>query len=126
VGSDSGLHYFAMELLEGGSARDAMGAEGGSLSELRALEIVREAALACRPRTPRAILHRDVKAGQPFFYNHEGTAEIDGSGHRAARAVRRRTAARSGAVRRRAPEIVRGTGLSDGTQRHLQPGRDAL
>src|ERR1043165_6053187 len=45
VGTEHGLHYFAMELLLGGSARAAMDAEGGRLSERRALELVQQAAL---------------------------------------------------------------------------------
>src|ERR1019366_3406299 len=39
-GTDKGLHYFAMELLEGGSARSLMEECGGKLPERRALEVI--------------------------------------------------------------------------------------
>ncbi len=111
AGSDQGLHYFAMELLEGGSARDAM-AENGSLSERRALEIVREAALGLQGAHAAGILHRDVKPGN-ILLTHDGVAKLTDLG--IAQTVHATADGGTfwGSPPYVAPEIVRGTAAND-------------
>ena len=61
VGCDQGLHYFAMELVDGGTSRALMERSGGKLRETHALEVVRQAAEGLKAAHAAGILHRDLK-----------------------------------------------------------------
>ncbi|MEI6236835.1 MAG: protein kinase, partial [Planctomycetota bacterium] len=75
-GTEHGLHYFAMELLEGGSARDLIAdAEDGRLTERRALEITAQAAEGLKAAHANGILHRDVKPDN-ILLSKMGVAKI--------------------------------------------------
>ncbi len=73
-GTERGVSYLAMELLNGGSLDDLMNREG-KLSEQRALEIGIQAARGLKEAFSRGLLHRDVKPGNVLF-SHDGTAKI--------------------------------------------------
>lgn len=75
AGTEHGLHYFAMELLDGGSTRDAMEANGGSLSERQALEWIRQTALGLDAAHTAGILHRDIKPDN-ILLTKSGTAKL--------------------------------------------------
>ncbi|MCY3021576.1 MAG: serine/threonine-protein kinase [Planctomycetota bacterium] len=61
VGEDKGLHYFAMELVDGGSARTLLLSSGGKLDEHTALEITRQAAEGLKAAHAIGLMHRDLK-----------------------------------------------------------------
>jgi serine/threonine-protein kinase len=61
VGSDQGLHYFAMELIDGGSVRLLLKNAGGRLPEKEALNITLQAAEGLKAAHAAGFLHRDVK-----------------------------------------------------------------
>ncbi len=75
AGTEQGLHYFAMELLDGGSASDLMEQAGGRLSEMRALEIAGQAAEGLKAAHAHGILHRDVKPDN-ILLSSEGVAKL--------------------------------------------------
>lgn len=73
-GTENGITYLAMELLNGGSLDDLMNREG-KLSEERALEIGIQAARGLKEAYAHGLLHRDVKPGNILF-DHNGIAKI--------------------------------------------------
>lgn len=60
VGQDRGWHYIAMEYVEGGSLADNL-RRGGRISPSRALELMKQVAVALAETHRIGILHRDVK-----------------------------------------------------------------
>ncbi|MGD0089220.1 MAG: protein kinase [Planctomycetota bacterium] len=60
VGETQGLHYFAMELLEGETARQRL-ERSGPLPLMDVLEIGRQTALALAHAHRKSLLHRDIK-----------------------------------------------------------------
>ncbi len=72
VGSDRGLHYFAMEYVEGGPLSVLLKSQGGCLDEGLALELVGQVAAGLQAAHAAKLLHGDVKpenvllAGPPF------------------------------------------------------------
>ncbi len=65
VGEEEGLHYFAMDFVEGKSLDRVIGKE--SLSPRRALEITRDMAHALDFAHKRGVLHRDIKPANIFL-----------------------------------------------------------
>jgi serine/threonine-protein kinase len=61
VGSEQGLHYFAMEYVGGGSAKKLLEAHKGLLPEREALLITRQIAEGLRCAHAAGLLHRDIK-----------------------------------------------------------------
>ncbi|HLX62195.1 MAG TPA: protein kinase [Planctomycetota bacterium] len=112
VGTDHGLNYFAMELLDGGSTRQLMEAEGGRLSEKRALEIVQQAALGLKAAHARGILHRDVKPDN-ILLTADGVAKLTDLGIAQVVRTTTDTGTFAGSPPYVAPEIIKGTALND-------------
>lgn len=73
-GSDHGLFYIAMELVERGSLDEFINQEG-RISELRALETGIQIAQGLNAALKRGLIHRDVKPGN-ILYADEHTAKI--------------------------------------------------
>ena len=61
VGLDQGLHYFAMEYVEGGSLRALLRSAGGRLDEALALDLMRQAADGLHAAHTAGLVHGDVK-----------------------------------------------------------------
>lgn len=75
VASDQGLHYFVMELVEGGSARKLMLEAGGKLDETTTLTILRQAAEGLRAVHAAGLVHRDLKPDN-ILLTPEGQAKL--------------------------------------------------
>jgi len=75
VGEDSGLHYFAMELVDGGSARTLMESSGGHLDEPTALRIAQQAAEGLKAAHAAGFLHRDLKPDN-ILLTPDGQAKV--------------------------------------------------
>jgi len=75
VGSDQGLHYFSMELIDGGSARSLLESADGMLDEATCLNIIREAAEGLRAAHSAGLLHRDLKPDN-ILLTQEGHAKL--------------------------------------------------
>ena len=75
IGCDQGLHYFVMELVEGGSARSLLESAGGKLDEFTALNIVRQAAEGLKAANAVGLVHRDLKPDN-ILLTREGQAKL--------------------------------------------------
>jgi eukaryotic-like serine/threonine-protein kinase len=75
VGTDQGLHYFAMELVEGGSAKELLEKSDGALDEVTALKIIVEAAEGLKAAHNEGLLHRDLKPDN-ILLTLEGQAKL--------------------------------------------------
>jgi len=75
VGSDQGLHYFAMELVEGGSVRALIEKFGGQLPELTALKIIQQSAEGLKAAHAAGLVHRDLKPDN-ILLTIEGDAKL--------------------------------------------------
>ncbi len=73
-GFDAGFHWLAMELIEGASVRAHL-KQSGPIPEHRALEVIREVALAIQCAAEAGILHRDIKPGNVMI-TADGTAKL--------------------------------------------------
>src|SRR5262249_3717726 len=60
-GTDSGLTYFALEFVHGGTVASLLHRAGGRLPIRRGWEIARDAALAVAAAHAQGVVHRDVK-----------------------------------------------------------------
>jgi serine/threonine protein kinase len=74
-GSDQGLHYFAMELVDGGSARALIDSAPGTMAEDTALEIARQTAEGLTAAHAAGFVHRDVKPDN-ILLTQEGVAKL--------------------------------------------------
>ncbi len=73
-GFDAGFHWLAMELVEGVSVQAHL-VEAGKIAEHRALEVIREVALAMQCASEAGILHRDIKPANVLI-TADGTAKL--------------------------------------------------
>jgi len=78
VGDANGIHFMAMELVEGGDLRKKL-KERGVFSEREALEIARDVALALQHAHEKGMIHRDVKPDNIMF-SKEGRAKLSDFG----------------------------------------------
>ena len=85
VGSEMGLHYFAMEFVPGETLGSKITACGGKLSEREALTYAHQIALALQHAHQHGILHRDVKP-ENVLVDKDGTVKLGDLG--LARSVR--------------------------------------
>jgi serine/threonine protein kinase len=69
VGEHRGLHYIAMELVEGGNLRELVEANG-PLDVVRACQLIAEAAEALAHAHAAGIVHRDVKPANLMLTRH--------------------------------------------------------
>lgn len=69
-----GQFYIAMELVEGENLELSVG-KGKTLEPLRALELIRQAALGLQAASKAGMLHRDMKPGN-ILINQEGEAKV--------------------------------------------------
>jgi serine/threonine-protein kinase len=75
VGSDQGLHYFAMEYIDGGSVRGLLKSLGGRLPEVQALNITLQTAEGLKAAHAAGFLHRDVKPDN-ILLTKDGQAKL--------------------------------------------------
>ena len=108
AGSADGRHYIAMELVSGGTLKEAIGRDG-PLPERRALRIAREIADGVAAAHERGIIHRDIKA-QNVLIDDDGYPKVAdfGIARTAEDADLTQTAALLGSVHYLSPEQVSG------------------
>ena len=99
IGEDQGIHYIAMELLEGRSLRQLI-LEEGPLPLDRAIGLLRQLASALDFAHRRGVAHRDVKPGNVFIGLSGNEESPPGTGR--ANTSRWSTSASRGPPRRRA------------------------
>lgn len=75
-GSDQGLYYIAMELVDRGSLDDLMTLQG-KISELQVLDIGIQAAEGLRAAYQAGLIHRDVKPGNILFSDTRAAKLVD-------------------------------------------------
>lgn len=75
AGRDGDLRFIAMELMPGGDALGEVAAAGGRLTALRALELVRDAALGVDALHRAGLVHRDLKP-ENLLLDGEGRATV--------------------------------------------------
>ncbi len=74
VGDSSGVHYFAMEYIDGPTVGELL-KRGGALDEKRALNIVTQIARALQHAFNHGIIHRDIKPDNVML-TREGIAKL--------------------------------------------------
>lgn len=75
VGSSEGLHYFAMEYVDGGSLRDLIDSAPGTMPELTALNLARQVSEGLRAAHALGMIHRDVKPDN-ILLTKDGQAKL--------------------------------------------------
>src|SRR5438093_4433080 len=76
TGSDDGMHYIVMELVEGTTLGDVL-REEGKLSPARAIEIAERVAAALSFAHANGIVHRDVKPGNVMLTDSGEVKVVD-------------------------------------------------
>lgn len=74
VGESNGIHYFAMEYIDGPNVNDLL-KRGGAIDEARALNIVIQVARALQHAFRNNIIHRDVKPDN-IMLTRDGSAKL--------------------------------------------------
>jgi len=74
VGDSNGVHYFAMEYIDGPTVGELL-KRGGALDEKRALNIVTQIARALQHAFNHTIIHRDIKPDN-IMLTREGVAKL--------------------------------------------------
>ena len=74
VGTDSDLHYFAMEYVDGVTVKDLID-DGGILDPETAIDIVVQTARALEHASKHSLVHRDVKPGN-IMVTREGDTKL--------------------------------------------------
>jgi len=74
IGEERGLHYIAMELVEGDSLAALIGRDG-PLEQPQALRLFKQVASALSAAHARGIVHRDIKPSNVLI-NHRGNAKV--------------------------------------------------
>ena len=74
IGQESGIYYFAMEYIRGRSVESILDSER-TISLLRALEIIKQTALALEEAYRNDIVHRDIKPGN-LLINNQGIVKV--------------------------------------------------
>jgi serine/threonine protein kinase len=103
-GEDRGILFFAMELMEGGSAAARL-VRGARFSEREALDVGIAIARALAYAQERGVVHRDVKPDNILFSRH-GIAKLADLGI---------------AIERARDEAVTETGVAMGTPEYMSP-----
>jgi len=75
VGTDQGLHYFAMEYVDGGTATELIQTCGGHVPEPTALNIIGQAAAGLAAAHALGMVHKDVKPDN-ILLTKEGVAKL--------------------------------------------------
>ncbi len=73
--TDEGLHFLAMEFVEGGTLTDVLRAEG-PLPPVRAADLLRQAAGALQVAHDRGIIHRDLKPDNMMLAREQNGHEV--------------------------------------------------
>ena len=115
IGEDRGIHYIAMELLEGRSLRQLI-LEDGALPLDRAVGLLRQLASALDFAHRRGVAHRDVKPGNVFvgLSGHEESSPGTGSSEHV-------TLVDFGIARAAEESRLTGTGGLVGTAEYMAP-----
>ncbi|OHB74346.1 MAG: hypothetical protein A2Z34_00435 [Planctomycetes bacterium RBG_16_59_8] len=74
VGESNGIHYFAMEYIDGPNVHDLL-KRGGALDEAQALSIVTQVAKALQHAFRNGFIHRDVKPDN-IMLTRDGSAKL--------------------------------------------------
>ncbi|MDQ7780340.1 MAG: serine/threonine-protein kinase [Planctomycetota bacterium] len=75
VGVSNGVHYFAMEYVDGTTVGNLL-ARGGAFDEKRALRIIIQIAQALEHANQNNLVHRDVKPDNIMLVSHTGVAKL--------------------------------------------------
>jgi eukaryotic-like serine/threonine-protein kinase len=109
VGEQDGVHYIAMELLEGRSPRELVRSEG-PLPDERAVRLLGELASALGYAHARGITHRDGKPANIIVGPDDRVTLVDFGIARAAAETALTTTGIVGTPEYMAPEVISGTG----------------